>query len=572
MLTCTQLKGEGRQAAGRGAQPLGSGKAGAHHVQGPPDDAADDVGVLELGAALWQLDKVVQGVVLEDLRPDGARLLHWLRARSWPRCMRAPGCTRCRPPSSRPPWRWCSGRFGSLAARQHAQLVPCGRAAAVPPAACLGYPVCRLPKVPTLGGLCLGQELVDEPDAHVVAPARLCASACAARQAGTSQQLVERPHLLQLLVDGVDVLQVGQELPDYAAIGQREDLCVLRAPASSAQLGCEEQPALAGPAQSSPSPPQLLTGLSADAAPPFCGPSQPLRLDAESPAPDHAFGGSAARLQCQEASVAIRRGWPELKPVLGLRCCRERDPTCERCSGLCAGRRGAHYPRQGASANHCPHARLGQAGAGGGGRSGQSRCALAQLPLALPDSSSSLAGCPAGPEHSDSGQACEPHAPHRLCLCSGGCPAAATNAGPVQNRETRRRVRRLAPDVPEQQLVSAQEPEAQPQPQPQLDSSFFLLPAGLFVLVMVEGLLLAVSVRHRHTHSCPGAAVITLADASWDGRCPRPVALRAGLPAGGGGQICDLICVPCVAADAGCLPGQLHLPAAQGAHSRDACS
>ena len=56
-------------------------------------------------------------------------------------------------------------------------------------------------------------------------------------------------------------------------------------------------------------------------------------------------------------------------------------------------------------------------------------------------------------------------------------------------------MRRLAPDVPEQQLASGREPEAEQKPQSQLDQSILLLPVALFVLVMAEGFMLAISVR-----------------------------------------------------------------------------
>ena len=38
-----------------------------YHFKGTPDDATYQIGVPELAAPFWELDKVIQGVVFEDL-------------------------------------------------------------------------------------------------------------------------------------------------------------------------------------------------------------------------------------------------------------------------------------------------------------------------------------------------------------------------------------------------------------------------------------------------------------------------------------------------------------------------
>ena len=48
----------------------------AHLFHGSTDDAAEDVAVVQVAAALWQLYKVCKGVVFQNLHKDRSQICH----------------------------------------------------------------------------------------------------------------------------------------------------------------------------------------------------------------------------------------------------------------------------------------------------------------------------------------------------------------------------------------------------------------------------------------------------------------------------------------------------------------
>ena len=100
---------------------LGQASLQTHHFKGSTDDTTYQVGVPELAAPFWELNKVIQGIVFENLGSSSglsvslflccqqrAATEHEALDKSWA-CL--PGCIHCPLHSSHPRSQWCSKKI-----------------------------------------------------------------------------------------------------------------------------------------------------------------------------------------------------------------------------------------------------------------------------------------------------------------------------------------------------------------------------------------------------------------------------------------------------------------------------